>query len=143
MNKPLTLEQLREMDGKPVWGKSLINDKPGEWFIIRIVEMSKNWFVACAGSEQGFGDKDNYGKTWIAYAYPPAHIDREAWEPCDTCGKKNCDNCKHGYDTAGENENCAKCMDESEWEPAYGFCPWCGRPMCEEAWEELEKRVMG
>lgn len=76
--EPLTLEQLREMDGQPVWGKSLINDKPGEWFIIRIVEMSKTWFIACAGAEQGFGDKDNYGEVWLAYAYPPAHIDLEA-----------------------------------------------------------------
>ena len=70
-NEPLTLEQLREMNGEPVWGKSLIKDRPGEWFILRIVEMSKTWFVACAGSEQGFGDKDTYGETWIAYRRPP------------------------------------------------------------------------
>ena len=55
------------MDGKPVWGKSLITDKPGEWFIVRVVEMSKAWFIACAGASQGFGDKDTYGITWLAY----------------------------------------------------------------------------
>jgi len=70
-NEPLTLEQLREMNGEPVWGKSLITDKPGEWFILRVVEMSKTWFIACAGAEQGFGDKDTYGKTWLAYRRPP------------------------------------------------------------------------
>lgn len=75
---PLTLEQLRGMDGQPVWCKSLINGK-SEWAIIRIVEMSKTWFIALAGASQGFGDKDTYGKTWLAHAYPPAHIDREAW----------------------------------------------------------------
>lgn len=70
-NEPLTLEELREMDGQPVWGKSLITGKPGEWFILRVVEMSKTWFIACAGAEQGFGDKDTYGETWIAYRRPP------------------------------------------------------------------------
>ena len=70
-NEPLTLEELREMDGEPVWGKSLITGKPGEWFILRVVEMSKTWFIACAGAEQGFGDKDTYGETWVAYRRPP------------------------------------------------------------------------
>ena len=70
-NEPLTLEELREMDGDPVWGKSLITGKPGEWFILRVVEMSKTWFIACAGAEQGFGDKDTYGETWVVYRRPP------------------------------------------------------------------------
>lgn len=70
-NEPLTIEELRQMDGEPIWGKSLINGKPGEWFILRVVEMSKTWFIACAGSEQVFGDKNNYGTTWLAYRRPP------------------------------------------------------------------------
>ena len=69
-NEPLTIEQLREMDWEPVWGKSLITGKPGEWFILRVVEMSKTWFIACAGAEQGFGDKDTYGETWVAHRRP-------------------------------------------------------------------------
>ena len=69
--EPLTLDELRQMDRQPVWGKSLITNKPGEWFIVRVVEMSKTWFIACAGAEQGFGDKDTYGKTWLAYRRPP------------------------------------------------------------------------
>lgn len=67
---PLTLGELRQMDGQPVWGKSLITGRPGEWFILRVVEMSKTWFIACAGAEQGFGDKDTYGETWLAYRNP-------------------------------------------------------------------------
>ena len=70
-NERLTLDQLREMDGESVWGKSLITDNPGEWFILRVVEMIKSWFIACAGAEQGFGEKDTYGKTWLAYRRPP------------------------------------------------------------------------
>ena len=69
-NEPLTLDELRQMDGQPVWGKSLITGKPGEWFIVRIVEMSKSWFIAFAGATQGFGDKDTYGMTWLAYRFP-------------------------------------------------------------------------
>ena len=77
---PLTLEQLREMDGQPVW----IVEQPdwGHW------ELSE-------GAGDYFSDRDPglYGLTypnperkggihklgWIAYAYPPPHIDREAW----------------------------------------------------------------
>lgn len=33
-------------------------------------------------------EKD-YGKTWLAYAYPPAHIDREAWGPCEGVQRRN------------------------------------------------------
>lgn len=74
--QPLTLDELRKMNGQPVWGQSLINDKPGEWFIVRIVEMSATWFIACAGATQGFGDKDTYGESWLAYRRPPEKEDR-------------------------------------------------------------------
>ena len=69
-NKPLTLEELRGMNGEPAWGMSLTTDKPGEWFIVRVVEMSKTWFIACAGSSQVFGDTNTYGQTWFAYRHP-------------------------------------------------------------------------
>ena len=72
-NEPLTIEQLREMDGEPVWGKPLITGKPGEWFILHIIDMGngKDWFISCSGASQGFGDRDTYGKTWLAYRRPP------------------------------------------------------------------------
>ena len=69
--QPLTLEELRRMDGEPIWGESLISGKPGEWSVLRVVEMSKIWFIAFAGATQGFGDKDSYGKTWLAYRSKP------------------------------------------------------------------------
>lgn len=74
--QPLTLEELRRMDGEPIWGESLISGKPGEWSILRVVEMSKIWFIACAGATQGFGDKDSYGKTWLAYRSKPKEGNR-------------------------------------------------------------------
>lgn len=46
-------------------------EKLDEHDLIRVVEMSKIWFIACAGATQGFGDKDSYGKTWLAYRSKP------------------------------------------------------------------------
>lgn len=69
-NDPLTLENLRGMDGAPLWFVS-IADGFSAWGIVRIVEMKHTWFVAVAGAERAFGDKDSYGKTWLAYCHPP------------------------------------------------------------------------
>lgn len=44
------------------------------------------------------------------------HIDRETWEPCELCEKQR------------------KVFNEK-------FCGECGRPLTEEAWAELEKRI--
>lgn len=61
-NKPLSLEELRQMDGKPVWIK--IFGKPD---------------LDCWGfhDEDGvngytcFPHDDDYGKTWLAYVHKP------------------------------------------------------------------------
>ena len=101
--EPLTLEQLRGMDGKPVFCVSLINGKPGEWCIIRVVEMSK---------------------TWLAYAYPP--IDRGKWTAkwIKHDGYTECSGCEYWYDSP-ENEDdgdrpvfcpsCGRAMTPEAW----------------------------
>ena len=70
-NEPLTLEQLREMDGEPVWVKCLkpsqYTDPPERW---RILEESITghfgvWNGDCALIER------NYGTDWLAYRRPP------------------------------------------------------------------------
>ena len=70
-NEPLTLEQLREMDGEPVWVKCLkpsqYTDPPERW---RILEKSITghfgvWNGDCALIER------NYGTDWLAYRCPP------------------------------------------------------------------------
>lgn len=68
--KPLTLDELREMDGEPIWCVSIIAKK-SEWAILRIVETPKTWLIAVAGAAAGYGDKDAYGKTWLAYRNRP------------------------------------------------------------------------
>ena len=119
---PLTLEQLRGMGEKPYWHVGLQDDSPEpHWKIL-------DPFVARCPEDYG------YGKRWLAYAYPPAHIDREAWTAEWIDNDKNEEMmCK-----------CSKC----EYPVSYfwgktAFCPACGRAMTPEAWAELEKRLRG
>ncbi len=74
-NEPLTIEQLREMDGEPVWCKWLLPED-------RAIEQGK-WFIVISGDKAGLEIKrpaeyrvsfckiDDYGKTWLAYRLLP------------------------------------------------------------------------
>lgn len=49
----------------------------------------------------------------------PPYLDRSAWEPCMLCAV-------------------------GDWRHLeYSFCPHCGRPLTDTAWEMLEKRLEG
>lgn len=136
-NQPLTLEQLRKMDGNPV-RVEFEDGSGGLWGVIHISVFEQIIFPNGLHCTIGH---PYYGKIYKAYAYPPAHIDREAWEPCDLC--QSCGNCEHnmGYECSREMElgkkNCEK------FEPASNFCWKCGRPLSGEAWAELEKQLRG
>lgn len=131
--EPLTLEQLREMDEQPVWVKCLnskkYTDPPTGW---RIVERSIAGTIGVWNGESCFAERD-YGRTWQAYAYPP--IDREKWEPCELCGTLNDEiMCKFSQYAAYDQSKTVRYTSAK-------FCPECGRPLTEEAWAELEKRL--
>lgn len=73
-NKPLTLEQLRGIDGQPVWIKDLKTLECSGW---RMIYWDRGkYLVLIAKSIQGY-ILEEYGKTWLAYAQQPAHIDPE------------------------------------------------------------------
>lgn len=55
-------------------------------------------------------------------------IDRSKWEPCKYC-------------EGGIYSDFA--YDYSMGEDTGNYCKYCGRPMLEQAWEELERRVFG
>lgn len=127
---PLTLEQLQEMERPtPAWAEvegKTIEGWDGYWCLCQNGKiLAPSRLVIQAECMDGVE----------FYAYPPAHIDREAWTAewiypvnewnlpvCSKCG------CNSKDATYGHKDN---------------FCPKCGRAMTPEAWAELEKRLMG
>ena len=69
-NDPLTIEQLREMDGEPVWVETipswLNGPKKCEWVIV-----SWNYDEVISTSRKTYLRADDYGDAWIAYRRPP------------------------------------------------------------------------
>ena len=67
-NEPLTMEQLREMDGEPVWVKTPGIPKYGCWVIVAGVDTEYGQRTLYC---QGDYTCRNYGRDWIAYRRPP------------------------------------------------------------------------
>lgn len=146
MNEPLTLEQLKSKSDEPVYvkliGKTNSISHDGWAFLDYCLYDTEFVAIWWPGSDvQDFGFFEDYGKTWLAYAYPPVHIDREAWKSCKAC--TGCASCRHSLASGSDSKSaCFWCDNHNRYKPR-SFCPECGRPLTEEAWEELEKRVRG
>lgn len=72
-NNPLTLEQLRQIDGEPVYivYQSIDGIKHGTWAI--------NWNAMKSASNGYLNFKHkNYGKTWLAYTRKPEKEEHHA-----------------------------------------------------------------
>lgn len=156
--EPLSLEQLREMDGKPVWIEDLQTyglvsvENNGTWEGVPFVVFTENGVKFTYNIEE---------RGLKIYAYPPAHIDRSKWEPCEFCNGKTVlyqytNSTKLFVNTFGgaatlvtECNDCPPyadcCMKDISANSAFRikFCPECGRPLTEEAWAELERRLRG
>lgn len=144
--KPLTLDQLREMDGQPVW----IVEYPdwGHWELSEdandyIVDRNLNFYGMKHDDPDGRYGLHKLG--WLAYSYPPAHIDRSKWKPCEHCKSAEYPPQKFGAHQFPVVGNEIYFYDtEYGWEgEEIKHCPWCGRPLTEEAWAELERRLRG
>lgn len=95
--------------------------------------------------ESALWEKVEYRELVVEELRHPSHIDREAWEPCRKC--KSCGNCQHAgdYDPyEGYFGDCESCdvKTHSNFSPVK-FCHECGRPLTEEAWAMLEKKLNG
>jgi hypothetical protein len=73
--KPLTLDDLRKMEGKPVWTVTHGVEGSGRW---EIVEFQKPNYddreiMTLTNIAEGLYDcfADTYGKTWLAYDHEP------------------------------------------------------------------------
>lgn len=138
---PLSLEQLKQMDGEPVWVVPL---KKEDW--------DSHWDVmkhGCAIAESKtkprktyFLYEDSYRIRWLAYSYPPAHIDVKVF----------CGNWEGEADGYADGElvydvwrcgNCGHVEETDDPDLLPRFCPRCGRAMTPEAWAELERRLSG
>lgn len=142
-NEPLTLEQLREMDGQPVW----IVEYP-DWGHWELSEDANDYIVDRNLDFYGMKHDDPDGRYglhklgWLAYSYLPAHIDVKVF-----CG--NWEGEADGYadgELVYDVWRCGDCghveeTDDPDLLPR--FCPRCGRAMTPEAWTELERRLRG
>lgn len=127
-DEPLTPEQLMGMDNQPVWVE-FEDGSGGLWGIVHLTIFAQICFANGLHCTIG---KPYYGRTYKAYAYPPAHIDREAW----TAEWK-----RGNYPSGTHYLYCSKCGEINGKHSM--FCPSCGRSMTPEAWSELEKRLRG
>ena len=66
LNDPLTLAELRKMDGEPVWIKSL-DDGFGEWILFQKIDVGKTCAFAAIGATRDYSI--GFGKTWLAYRH--------------------------------------------------------------------------
>lgn len=112
--EPLTEEQLREMVNTPVYVEDKRYPKRSAWGMVH------DGFCDMQIDAYFFAD---YGERWVAYPCTFAHIDREKWEPCKICGIRG--------------------LAEALILKRERFCAHCGRPLTEEAWADLERRVCG
>jgi hypothetical protein len=67
---PLTVEELKERNGKPIWIKHYVDDvlktpfdEPDGWIICNLDKLPKSWWT--------------YGETWLAYDHEPKEANHE------------------------------------------------------------------
>lgn len=69
-NKPLTLEELRQMDGEPVWTTGIgANRNKCYWCLVMVERESV--FTVVSDEMTQVGAFCQYGKTWLAYRRKP------------------------------------------------------------------------
>ena len=71
-------------------------------------------------------------------------LDREKWQPCSSCRDGFCMTAKKYHATdlyMSVNPPQIGAYGDDEISTNISFCPMCGRPLTEGAWEYLERRL--
>lgn len=128
---PLTLDQLRGMDGKPAWCEEV-----GKWALVSVSDAGKLKGIPFAlfVKDGGRFEWDIEDRNLSLYSYSPEQVGRERWSGCLICRgtKYMYGDAVSGYGTI-----------EVRGGVVFHYCPMCGRPLTEEAWVELERRLRG
>lgn len=84
-----------------------------------------------------------YSESSCKVAKKPAHLDRSAWELCEHCKpSKDALTMWGPHDFPIDGNSIYYYDTDDGWEgEEINFCPWCGRPLTDAAWEMLEKRL--
>jgi len=73
--QPLTIEELQQMDGEPVWVKNRNADRgEGEWCVICLYYNKLDFDASIPGVESYWHPSNEYGKTWTAYRHKPKEV---------------------------------------------------------------------
>lgn len=136
---PLTQDQLKEMTGK--WVKIVLLDESGTELYAFITKNVLNVFLGYDSDKycvRSYFTFDECGKEFEAYSLEEKHIDREKWEPCEVCRGAEF---IYGFADATTRYDWGT-FSEQKVDGYFKHCPECGRPLTDEAWKELEKRLM-
>lgn len=71
-NNPLTLDELRQMEGEPVW-VVLPESNVSFWALLR-EEWMNGMCMSTREDESAYGAFDLYGKVWLAYRRRPEEV---------------------------------------------------------------------
>lgn len=139
--KLLTLEELRKMDGKPVLVESDSDYIPGGVYLCDWCDWKEEARLWSYEGENWFIGKYDKGVKVYAYAEPHC-LDRSAWKPCEQCRNGNTIIDIPACDQFGLIHN-GKSNEQLHFLFQFPFCPHCGRPLTDAAWDALENRLEG
>lgn len=136
-NKPLTVDQMREMHDEVVIVKTLEygQESKGILDFSDPNDSDNGVYVGCS-----FYSVEHYGDWLLAYAQKP--IDWDAWKPCFFCKVGACETCEHHVSSCSFDP-CKSCNihNHKNYYRPLNFCPHCGRPLTDKARELLERRL--
>ena len=79
-NKPLTLDELKQMDGEPIWVVTLDGTDEPRWeIVVSAGKCGIDLICVLNGVEtRDYADFDLYNYTWLAYRNKPKEVEHEA-----------------------------------------------------------------